>query len=316
MLRIPFLFLLLSFFSVGSINANETQDYEQYHLQTLSAEKLITTEAYHQALVVYERLFEQYDFVFLREYQIATQLALITNNKKKAKAYLKQGILAGWHLKSIKKNKFLTPLWENSSWKSFKNDYKTLRKQYEATLNQKVRAHVKGMFVKDQKKAFKALFRFSSKGQDKYAEQKFAPHSEKQIAEFRNILANDGYPGAQLIGNNFWMSTILSHHNSISTAYANKDKLYPRLQPLLKEALKKGQISPPELATIEDWYLSTKTERKAPTYGILAPPSPANLLATNKLRKSIFLRPLALRDALVLMQKKTGMNFYLPGRWY
>jgi len=298
--------ILLSFFSVESISANENQDYTHYHLQVMKAEKLITTEAYHQALQVYESLFEAYNFIFLRDYQIATQLALITNNKKKAKTYLKQGILAGWTLKSIKKNKYLTPLWGNGNWKSIKNEYKTLRKQYEeATINQKIRTQVKGMYTKDQKKAFKALFRFTSKGQDKYTEQKFAPHSEKQMAELEDILASYGYPGEQLIGNNIWMSTILSHHNSISTAYANKDKLYPRLQPLLKEALRKGQISPPELATIEDWYLSVKMERKIPTYGILAPPSPANLSTTNKLRKSIFLRPLELRAALLLIQKKT-----------
>ena len=60
------------------------------------------------------------------------------------------------------------------------------------------------------------MFRLGSNAQDKYAEKKFAPHSEEQIAEFSNI----------------------------------------------------------------------------------------------------YVRPYALRDALVDIQKKTNMNFYLSGRWY
>ena len=76
-----------------------------------------------------------------------------------------------------------------------------------------------------------ALFRIGSKSQDNYAENKFAPHSEQQISELRDILLEIGYPGEKLIGNDYWVSTILSHHNSISQAYNKKDRLYPELKP-------------------------------------------------------------------------------------
>ena len=36
-----FLFIVLSFIRISSINANEVKDYEQYHLQVTTAEKLI-----------------------------------------------------------------------------------------------------------------------------------------------------------------------------------------------------------------------------------------------------------------------------------
>lgn len=129
------------------------------------------------------------------------------------------------------------------------------------------------MFLKDQWKAIGALFSFNDKAQDRYAEKKFAPQSERQIAEFSNIFKDYGYPGEKLIGNDFWMSTILSHHNSISQYYNKKDTIYPRLRPQLKDALKKGQISPFEFALIDDWYYSTKSEKKKPTYGILNAPT-------------------------------------------
>ena len=278
--------------------------------------KLIASEKYDAALLVYEQLFDEYDFVFVREYQIATQLAIYVNDKQKAIKYLKEGVLSGWEMKSIKKNKYLDEFRKDKVWKSIESEYPNLNTHYKSALNQKEREHVKKMYSKDQKKAIKALFRLSSKAQNNYAENKFAPHSEKQMAELVKILETYGYPGEKLIGNNYWMSTILSHHNSISTAYNKKDTIYPELRPELMAALKNGQMSPYEFATLDDWYLTSKYDRTAPTYGFLDPPSASNMAETNMLREIIYARPFELFDALVAIEKKTGMNFYMADRWY
>ncbi len=310
------LLLLTSFFSASTIHINPSTDYKQYHLKVIEAEKLIIEENYQEALHIYKALFETYDFIFLREYQVATQLALKTNAPEKSEKYLKKGILAGWTLKSIKKNKYLSSLWETVDWKKLKKTYPKLRVAYEATLNQKIKAQVKKMYNKDQKKAFMVFLKWTSKSREKYAERNFAPHSEQQIATLTDILEKYGYPGEQLIGDNIWMSTILSHHNSISTAYTQKDTLYPMLLPTLKMALNKGQISPYELATIDDWYRSVKSNRQMASYGILDRPTPDKLSKTNELRSAIYARPFEWRDQLVALQKKTGINFYLSDRWY
>lgn len=304
------------FIFAAVINANEKRDYGIYHQRVIEAEKLIASENFDNALLVYEQLFDEYDFVFVREYQIAAQLALYVNNKKNAIKYLKQGILSGWEMKSIKKNKYLDKLRKDKVWQSIESEYPGLNKQYESNLNQIQRERVKKMYSRDQKKAIKALLRFSSKAQDNYAEKKFAPHSEKQMAELAEILKTYGYPGEKLIGNSFWMSTILSHHNSISTAYNKKDTIYPELRPILMAALKNGQMSPYEFATLDDWYLTTKYERTEPTYGFLDPPLASKMPTTNALREFIHIRPYELRDALVAVEKKTGMNFYMADRWY
>ena len=298
------------------INANEKRDYGIYHQRVIEAEKLIASENFDNALLVYEQLFDEYDFVFVREYQIAAQLALYVNNEKNAIKYLKQGILSGWEMKSIKKNKYLDKFRKDKVWQSIESEYPGLNKQYQSNLNQIQRERVKKMYSRDQKKAIKALLRFSSKSQDNYAEKKFAPHSEKQMAELAEILETYGYPGEKLIGNSFWMSTILSHHNSISTAYNKKDTIYPELRPILMAALKNGQMSPYEFATLDDWYLTTKYQRTEPTYGFLDPPLVSKMPKTNALREIIHIRPYELRDALVAVEKKTGMNFYMADRWY
>ena len=77
-----------------------------------------------------------------------------------------------------------------------------------------------------------------------------------------------------------------------------KDRLYLNLIPQLKQSLINGQISPYEFAGMDDWYHTTKYDRTRPTYGILDPPSQSNLSETNELR-----------ETLVDIQKKTGMNF-------
>ena len=316
MAKILILFHFLSVFSSLVINAGEHQDYEFYHQQVIKAETLIASENYTEALLLYEQLFIDYDLIFLREYQIASQLAFYDGNMQKSLEYIKQGILSGWEIKSIKKNEYLTPLFKDEAWKSIKKEYPNLQAQYESKLNQNIREQVKKMYAKDQKKALKALLRLSSKSQDKYAENKFAPHSEQQMAEFSAILESNGYPGEKLIGNSTWMSTILSHHNSISTAYNVKDTIYPKLQPKLIEALKNGQMSPYEYVAIDDWYRTVRYDRKEVTYGILDPPSASNLSKTNELREKIFVRPYELRDELMAIEENTGMSLYLSDRWY
>lgn len=288
-------------------------DYEIYHQKVIDAEKLIAAQKFSEALQIYEHLFEDYDFIFLREYQIATQLALYLKETEKAEDFLRKGIVSGWQMKSIKRNGYLIKLTKTRNWKSFKKEYRGLNEKYRSGLNQQLRDQVKKMFSKDQWKALGALFRFSSNAQARYAEEKFIPHSEKQIAEFLEILKMSGYPGEKLIGNNFWMSTILSHHNSISREYNQKDKLYPNLRPEFKETLKNGQISPFELALIDEWYRLVKNNRQKIAYGIIESPTEANLYRVNELRETVYLRPVEIRNKLIDIQEKTGMDFYLNG---
>ena len=316
MTKIIMLLNFLSLFPLAHIQAEEKQDYQYYHEQVIEAETLVVKEHYADALLVYEHLFDNYSFMFLREYQMAAQLALIENENEKAIRYLRRGILSGWDIRSIKKNKFLTALQSGKAWDLIEKDYPYLRKQYESNLNQDILKQVKTMYSKDQKKAFKALFRIGSKAKNTYAEKKFAPHSEKQMAEFSQILQSYGYPGEKLIGNDYWMSTILSHHNSISTTYNKKDSIYPALLPKFKKALNKGQMSPYEFAMIDDWYRASRYQRKEPGYGILNRPSTSSMSKTNELRKKIYARPFELRDGLEAIEIKTGMNFYLLDRWY
>ena len=288
-------------------------NYELYHHRIMEAEKLIASENYDQAMELYESVLAEDSYIFRRDCIIAIQIAIHLDQEDIAFEFLRKGVQAGWEIKKIKKNDYLKPLKVLPGWQKFEVDYPKLRQDYEASINEELRDRVKTMYSKDQKKAMGALLRFGSKSQDNYAENKFSPHSEEQMEELRQILAEYGYPGEKLIGNDYWASTILSHHNSISQNYAQKDTLYPSLKSDLSKALLKGEVSPFELALIDEWYRSTLAQGHYIGYGILNPPTESNLTQTNELRAKVFLRTVETRNALVDIQEKTQMNFYLPG---
>lgn len=306
------LFFLVPIVSFTAFQANENPDYLEYHTQINEAERLLSEEEFGDALMRYGQVFKQYDFVFLRDYKVATQLALYLDDKKTALGFLQKGMAAGWELKDIKKNNFLDPLQEDPEWNAIEQSYQNLHSQYKTRIDRDLREEVHGMFKKDQKKAMGALFKIGNKAQEKYGLKKFAPHSETQMSELISIVNREGYPGEKIIGNDYWMSTIISHHNSISPEYAMKDTLYSFIKPKLIMAIKKGELSPYEYALMDDWQIAVSSERTEPGYGFLKPPTEASLSRTNTLRQAIGLRTIAVRNKLVDVAEKTGINFYLP----
>lgn len=289
-------------------------DYLAYYRATIEAETAIAAQDYAKALRLYTHVFDSYDFVFLRDYKIATQLALYVGETDNSFVYLKKGITSGWTMKSIKENKFMGKLQRLDDWKTVKQSYDSLRSVYQAHIDPTLRKRVQTMFRKDQWKALGALFTLSSKAQQRYAERKFAPHSEKQLAQLNQIISTYGYPGERLIGNNYWASTILSHHNSMSTRYSVKDTLYPHLKNSLRQAVLTGQMSPYEFAIIEDWYIAISSDHKQKSYGYLGALTETELVRANQLRSQIGLRSVETRNKLIDIEQQTGMNFYLPGR--
>ncbi|GAB2579867.1 hypothetical protein [Spirosoma areae] len=311
----------LPFYVFSQLPATGTQprplkperDYSGYYRIITKAQELIANQKYEEALAFYKQLSANYDFIFLRDYKLATQLAVHVGRTNDAFAYLKKGISGGWDIKSIRKNKVLEKLKRYPEWKNIENQTDSLREVHQKRSNPELRAMIKKMFGKDQRKAFGALFMFSSKGQDRYAEKKFAPHSEKQVAKLNEIMKTYGYPGENLIGNGLWASVILSHHNSISEKYAAQDTLYPHSRPKLLKAVESGEMSPYEFAMIDDWYVAVRSNRKEKRYGYLDDTlTEAERVSANQLREKIGLSPVETINGLIDIQQQTGMNMYLP----
>ena len=109
---------------------------------------------------------------------------------------------------------------------------------------------------------------------------------------------------------------ILSHHNSISVNYNGKDTIYAQLKPKLLNALKKGEISPYELAQIEDWRIAALNDHELTSYGFLGTiPDNTVLAIVNKNRNDIGLRSIDLRNNLIDVENEKGIDLYLPKGW-
>ncbi len=291
-------------------------NYLHYHNEVIKGEQLVAARKFKAAIVHFDALFDRFDFVFLRDCKLAAQLCAFVQDKESGVRFLSLGISSGWSLKEIKKNDMLRFLEGDPKWESLQLAYDSLHRQYLKGLNSSLKKQVHVMFKKDQRKAIGALFRIGQKAKDKYAEKKFAPHSEKQLLRLNEILDRYGYPGERLIGNSWKASVILSHHNSISKEFNSKDVLYANIKPKLINALKNGEVSPYALATIEDWRTTVLSGHESTSYGFLGGiPNDFILETVNENRRQIGLRSIELRNALIDLEKETGLKLYLPKDW-
>jgi hypothetical protein len=285
-------------------------NYLDYHQRVVDAEHLIVAGNYKEALANYQSIFDSYDFIFLKDYKVAAQLAVFVQCRSDAVLYVKRAIADGWTPKKIRKNKLARSVLDSIS----KTEVDSLIDRYDRRLNEELKGRVHGLYKEDQRMALKAFLKIGKASRTRFAEEKFAPHSEQQMVQVMDILATYGYPGEQLIGNDYWMSTVLSHHNSISTEYNKSDTLYAHIRPALFAALEKGEISPFELALIENWKVASESNHGKASYGYLGPTlDTTTIKTTNELRRRVGLRSIELRNQLVDVQSETGIDFYLSG---
>ncbi len=300
----------------ASTRSTAQENFLNYHSKVTECEQLIVEGKHTSAITLLDSLFNQFDFLFLRDVKVATELSAYDNDYKSALKFIRLGVMAGWTLKSIIKLDNFQSLKEYSEWTKVVLEYDSLHEIYLSRLNFQLKEQVHEMFKDDQKKAFGWFIRIGQKSKRKYAEKKFAPHSEHQLEKLEQILNEYGYPGEQLIGNNLWGSVILSHHNSISVSYNSKDTLYAHLKPKLLNALKQGEISPYELAQIEDWRIAALNDHELTSYGFLGTiPDDSALDIVNKNRTEIGLRSIDLRNNLIDVENETGMDLHLPKGW-
>ncbi len=310
----------LTFILIGHLlfytKSKAQENYLNYHSKVIECEQLIVEGKHTSAINMFDSLFKQFDFLFLRDIKVATELSAYENDYKSGLEFTRLGIKAGWTLKSINKSKNLQSLKEYSEWSKIVSEYDSLHKIYLSKLNFRLKEQVHEMFKNDQKKALGAFIRIGQKSKRRYSEKKFAPHSEHQLEKLEQILNEYGYPGEKLIGNNLWGSVVLSHHNSISVNYNSTDTLYAQLKPKLLNALKKGEISPYELAQIEDWLIAGLNDHELTSHGFIGKiPNNTELNKVNENRSEIGLRSIELRNNLIDIEKSTGLSLYLPKGW-
>ncbi len=308
-----FLFLICGFVVNG---AYSQETYLNYHRKVTNCEQLIAQEKFGAAITCLDSIFSEFDFIFLREIKLATELTVFQGDYQAAFKYMRIGISKGWSIKSINSSKSLQILQKQPEWFKLESDYDSLIQLYKNRINTDVRNQVRQMVKKDQKMAIGAFIRIREKSQNRYTLRKFAPHSEEQMNRFQDILEKHGYPGEKIAGHNLWASIIVCHHNSISPDYNSKDTLYTSMRPWILKALEKGEMSPYEFAQMEDWKTAVLHDHKRTSFGFIGEvESEENLIEINQNRNTVGMRSTQLRNQLLDIEKSTGLNLYLPKGW-
>lgn len=217
-------------------------------------------------------------------------------------------------MNSIKSNKFLQDLRNQLEWSVIKSQYDSLRNVYNQNIDQEIRAEVREMSLKDQRKGLGAAFRIGSNSKDRFSEEKFAPLNEKHALRLLEIIENDGFPGEKLVGYEPWGQGILSRHNSISQSYCKSDTLYQYMKPILLTSIKKGNLSPASYAWIDDWFITVESGWSTSSYGYVNQIKKEEVDKSNDMREQIGLRKVETRNLLIDIQSQTQMDFYLPSR--
>ena len=100
--------ILIGHFLV-STKSNAQENYMNYHSKVIECEELIVEGKYTSAINKFDSLFNQFNFLFLRDIKVATELSAYDNDYKSGLNFVRLGIKAGWSLESINKNKMPNP---------------------------------------------------------------------------------------------------------------------------------------------------------------------------------------------------------------
>ena len=128
-----------SFCCIVTCIHGQTNNYRVYHQKVMRFEQLIAEKKISEARQSIDSLIKKFDFVFLREYKLATELSVYEQDDNSAFEFLRLGILGGWSIKNIKKTKSLKRLQSDPRWKDLEADYDSLRMVYRAKLNMPLR---------------------------------------------------------------------------------------------------------------------------------------------------------------------------------
>ena len=282
-----------------------------YAADRLPVDSLLASRQYDRALTVYQQTAGT--SLFLRDYKVAAQLAAYLRKEDIAITWLEKAISREWEWKKYEKLPVFHSLRQTPAWDALRQRYPSIRKSYLSTLNPEASRLVGKLFKKDQRKAFRGMLCFTSRGQDRFAERVFAPHSERQLEAFRQLMDRWSYPGESVIEDPWRAPVILIHHNSISAKYDQRDTLYPALRPRLEAAVRSGWLAPATFTQIDDWYLVVRSEWKDKGYGYLsAPESEEGIRRANALRAGLGLSSLAVQRQLKDVERETNIRLFLP----
>lgn len=254
--------ILFFFFSLTTIA--QEKDYIQYHKDINKAEELFFMRSQtDSALYYYDKVFQAYDFIFVKDLVNAAQISIFTN--KPYLKYIERGFEYGLKLEHLKSYPLFSKVLPHlSKDKKMKTLYDEKRKIYLSKIDFEYLDQIYKMAIQDQK----------MKSQNNYQNNIL-----KTTDKLRNLTLKKGFPGERLLGisdstifkeiNKPYLNLYEQRKNDESLFYMNSDEKilaqewslvmlvhndcsYKLYHKILLDEVKKGNIHPRDVGLIYD----------------------------------------------------------------
>ncbi len=175
--------------SVGCLAIGKNKDYSNYHMSINKAEELFFVhKQVDSALYYYDQVFNDYDFIFVKDLINAAQIAAFSN--RPYQHYIEQGFEHGLKINHLKEYQLLKKIYTNSSKnKKLLEVYDINRKKYLNKIDFKYLDLIYKLAIKDQ--------------QNKHSKSSNSTY-RKQVYEItqsiKDSIKKRGFPGDRMIG--------------------------------------------------------------------------------------------------------------------
>lgn len=338
-------FITFLFFSLVVAGQDKvSENYIPYHKKINRAETLFFMEnKVDSSLALYDEVFAQYDFIFVKDLVNAAQIAHYSD--KPYKKYLKKGFEFGLKIGHLKNY----PLFGDEL-EQIKNDevlqlaYVKNRKKYIENIDFDYLDWLYSLFIQDQldkrKDNYRKIIRVTLRNLRDIIDRKGFPGDKIIGISDSTIFAEIGKPQLDLkhrakkYGKKLWYVETRDKILSASQAYVllvHYACPYGKLKSLLWEEMKKGNLHPRDIGMLYDnIYRYTDNLATMPDYcdwpdytyfrlNLFATSdypelSKETISETNALRKSFFIVPLAVDKEKEEFEKKYGFVLF-SGFW-
>ncbi len=217
---------------------NRKDSVEYYHFFINQAELSICDSNYIEANDFYKKAF-MFSLPFPEDLYNASLSAIYSDKYKLAINYCKKLVALGVEKRFFNQIPYNLLKQNTDLWNKFISDYNGIRKNFEESVNWKLRREIESLVEKDQHNYCNI-------------DKSLRTPEDSIFNILTDIIKNYGYPTAYLTGIETYNDTLITDHVDLLLRHYYQENNYI-LSPVLLKELYKGKISPVRFVTNEDF---------------------------------------------------------------
>jgi len=239
--------ITISFLILVSFFIQAQDDYSEYHQSIILVEDLISNEKFADAVKEYNKIFEAYDYVFLKDILIAAQVAYLSDDIEKTNEWLLRAVTDGYDCNCIKKLPIFKEYIDLDEWKKIESQYEELNDEYLTTI--------------DLGLHYEFHHRYKQEQENKSNRIKYKDIVTDNYRRIKSLMDSIPFPSERIVGIDDGAIFPTTIGGSLSNCEAGNSKVIPTLlhydNPItdigidkFSAALKLGHLHPRQFASI------------------------------------------------------------------